>query len=383
MSWQDKKLGDVAKVISGYAFKSKDFIGSGIPVIKITNIKHEYVSFEDTSFLPENFLSIDKKYHVSENDLLISLTGSHISQPNSVVGRVARYNHKFTALLNQRAGKIMVSEKKANPKFLYYFLRQPKVMHDLALNAGGAANQANISPSNIENLIVKTPDLKTQERIASILSTYDDLIENNRRRIQLLEESARLLYREWFVHFRFPRHEYVEIVDGLPQGWEKVKLGEKIVLNYGKALKADDRIEGEHPVFGSSGTVGSHNKALAKGPGIIVGRKGNAGSTYWSYKDYYAIDTVYYITLESSNFYLFNVLKNMQFVNSDAAVPGLNRDYAYSREYLVPSKNIFKLFNDIVSPIYEQIYKLQDYNEKLKQARDILLPRLMNGEITV
>jgi type I restriction enzyme S subunit len=277
----------------------------------------------------------------------------------------------------------MVSEKKANPKFLYYFLRQPKVMHDLALNAGGAANQANISPSNIENLIVKTPDLKTQERIASILSTYDDLIENNRRRIQLLEESARLLYREWFVHFRFPRHEYVEIVDGLPQGWEKVKLGEKIVLNYGKALKADDRIEGEHPVFGSSGTVGSHNKALAKGPGIIVGRKGNAGSTYWSYKDYYAIDTVYYITLESSNFYLFNVLKNMQFVNSDAAVPGLNRDYAYSREYLVPSKNIFKLFNDIVSPIYEQIYKLQDYNEKLKQARDILLPRLMNGEITV
>jgi len=246
----------------------------------------------------------------------------------------------------------------------------------------GAA-QDNLSQEKLLSLEFHVPKVDEQRRIASILSTYDNLIENNNRRIELLEESARLLYRDWFVFLRYPGHELVNVVDGVPEGWERENLGSKIVLNYGKALKAENRIEGTFPVYGSSGVVGTHEKALIKGPGIIVGRKGNVGSVFWSVGDFYPIDTVYYIDLESSSFYLYHALQNMQFVSNDAAVPGLNREFAYSRLYLEPAPKIAKLFEETVTPIYEQTFKLKAYNNKLKQARDLLLPRLMSGELCV
>ncbi|MFG1487664.1 restriction endonuclease subunit S, partial [Oceanospirillum sp. HFRX-1_2] len=195
--------------------------------------------------------------------------------------------------------------------------------------------------------------------------------------------SARLLYQEWFVHLRFPGHEQVKITDGVPEGWEKKPLKQIATLNYGKALKADVRVPGPFPVYGSSGEVGSHEKALVKGPGIVVGRKGNVGSAYWVNTDFYPIDTVYFISAEESSLFLYHALQNVQFINTDVAVPGLNRDMAYSREILVPDDKNYQRFLSEVVPIQEQINKLQDYNIKLAQARDLLLPKLMSGELTV
>lgn len=106
-------------------------------------------------------------------------------------------------------------------------------------------------------------------------------------------------------------------------------------------------------MYGSSGVIGTHEKVLIKGPGIIVGRKGNVGSVFWSNGDFYPIDTVYYIASESSSFHLYHALQNMQFISNDAAVPGLNRDFAYSRPYLEPAARIAALFEETVMPIYE------------------------------
>ncbi|MBN1843804.1 MAG: restriction endonuclease subunit S, partial [Deltaproteobacteria bacterium] len=210
-----------------------------------------------------------------------------------------------------------------------------------------------------------------------------DLIENNRRRIQLLEQAARLLYKEWFVHLRFPGHEHVKIKNGVPEEWENKPLGEIGTLNYGKGLKADNRIPGAFPVYGSSGVVGTHDKALVEGPGIIVGRKGNVGSVYWSENDFFPIDTVYFIDSASSSFYLYYALLHTQFISTDVAVPGLNRDYAHSRKILLAEANIRSLFEELVSPIHTQISTIRRYNEILSRARDLLLHRLMNGDITV
>jgi type I restriction enzyme S subunit len=263
-------------------------------------------------------------------------------------------------------------------KFMYYLLRSLPLSK---LNTDAAV--PGLNRNNAYRLEIELPSSEVQDKIADILSAYDDLIENNRRRIQLLELLAHLLYKEWFVYFRFPGHEHVKITDGVPDGWEKVKLGDKVVFNYGKALKADYRIESYYPVYGSSGIIGTHEEPLVKGPGIIIGRKGNVGSVFWSSKDFYPIDTVYFINSETSDYYLYNSLKNMQFVNSDGAVPGLNRNYAYSKSYLIPDFKLLSLFEETVSPIYEQIHKLGTYNEKLIQARNFLLPRLMSGEIAV
>jgi type I restriction enzyme S subunit len=158
-------------------------------------------------------------------------------------------------------------------------------------------------------------------------------------------------------------------------------LGERVTLNYGRALKAEDRVNGPFPVYGSSGVVGSHDRPLAQGPGIIVGRKGNIGSVFWSSKDFYAIDTVYYLDSETSNLYIFYALKHMHFISTDVAVPGLNRDLAYSRLLLLPSKSILMQFLETVSPMHEQMAKLEEIITKLKGVRDLLLPRLMSGEL--
>jgi len=267
-------------------------------------------------------------------------------------------------------------------QFLFYamFAHREKI-RKLATEASHGTKK--LESDVLSGFEILVPKMEVQLRVAKVASAYDNLIENNRRRIGLLEASARLLYREWFVYHRFPGHEHVKVVDGVPEGWEKKTLGEKIILHYGKALKAETRIEGNIPVYGSSGVIGTHDKALVKGPGIIVGRKGNVGSVYWSDGDFYPIDTVYYVASESSTFHLYHALKNMQFVSNDAAVPGLNRDFAYSRPYLDPVPRIAALFEETVTPIYEQIFKLKAYNDKLKQARDLLLPRLMSGEIAV
>ncbi|TXH64642.1 MAG: hypothetical protein E6Q81_03375 [Thermomonas sp.] len=230
---------------------------------------------------------------------------------------------------------------------------------------------------------IPVPPIKVQLRLASCLSAYDDLIENNRRRIKLLEESARLLYREWFVHLRFPGHEHVKVVDGVPEGWERKPLKEIATLNYGKALKEELRQPGPYPVYGSSGIVGSHMAGLTSGPGIIVGRKGNVGSVYWSPVAFFAIDTVYYISVEQSSLYLYYALQDAQFISTDVAVPGLNRDFAYSRQLLVPADQVLSEFLEAVMPFHQQIEKLTILSEKLHEARDLLLPRLMSGDLVV
>ncbi len=267
-----------------------------------------------------------------------------------------------------------------NTRFLYYSLR-PALSHFQSVSIGAATQY--LTKKILDNFKIAIPPIVTQERIASTLSAYDDLIENNRRRIQLLEQAARLLYKEWFVRLRFPGHEHVKVKDGVPEGWEKKPLGEFAPLNYGKALKKDHRIPGPFPVFGSSGVVGTHEKALVPGPAIIVGRKGNAGSVHWSQDDFYPIDTVYFIEAKHCSIYLYYALLHTQFINTDVAVPGLNRDFAHSRLLLLPDNQILALFEQHTTTIYEQMNRLEKYSQELAKARDLLLPRLMNGEVAI
>jgi type I restriction enzyme, S subunit len=263
-------------------------------------------------------------------------------------------------------------------RFLFYSLR-PALSHFQALSIGAATQY--LTKGILDNFQVALPAIREQDRIASILSAYDDLIENSRRRTQLLEQAARLLYKEWFVHLRFPGHEHVTITDGVPEGWERKKIGEFAPFKYGKALKNDDRVPGPFPVYGSSGIIGTHERALVVGPAIIVGRKGNVGSVYWSKEDFHPIDTVYFIEAEHSSAYLYYALTHTQFINTDVAVPGLNRDFAHSRALLIPGKKILVLFERQATIIHDQVDQLTKHSELLAQARDLLLPRLMNGEM--
>jgi type I restriction enzyme S subunit len=278
--------------------------------------------------------------------------------------------------------KIEPPEEKLRSKFLFYFLGLRQSVEWLERNAVGTT-MLNLNTKILGGLKVPLFAPKKQDEIVEILSAYDDLIENNRRRIQLLEQAARLLYKEWFVHLRFPGHEHTQIIDGVPEGWRKKPLGTFAPLKYGKALKNDDRVPGPFPVYGSSGIVGIHTKAFVLGPTIIVGRKGNVGSVYWSPDDCHPIDTVYYIDSGNCSFFLYYALQQMTFISTDVAVPGLNRDFAHSRLMLVAEQKILRLFEETVSPLHQQTELLKRQNASLAKARDLLLPKLMNGEVAV
>lgn len=173
----------------------------------------------------------------------------------------------------------------------------------------------------------------------------------------------------------------MNIKNGVPEGWKRKTIIEVAPFHYGKSLKKENRIPGSFPVYGSSGIIGTHEKALVKGPAIIVGRKGNVGSVFWSESDFYPIDTVYFIESHQCSFYLYYALSGIQFINTDVAVPGLNRDLAHSKKIIIPDKNILAHFNQVVGLLHTEMNMLTKYNEKLAQARNLLLPRLMNGEV--
>jgi len=275
-----------------------------------------------------------------------------------------------------------------NGRVIPYFLLWLMVYLGSRIESMGTGTTVKgIRLEQLKDLDVALPPLPTQRKIASILSAYDDLIENNTRRIKILEEMAQALYREWFVKFRFPGHEKVKMVESeiglVPEGWEVKKLGDMIELAYGKALKADDRVEGSFPVYGSGGVIGYHNESLVKAPGIIVGRKGNVGSVFWSDYDFFPIDTVYYVNSTIPLHYIYYNLQSQNFINNDAAVPGLNRNQAYMLPFLLPKKDVLLEYENFVKDVFKHTKNLRNKNTNLRRTRDLLLPKLISGEVDV
>ncbi len=319
---------------------------------------------------------------VRSGDVLLNITGDGVTFARACIVP----DQVLPACVNQHVSIIRVDRDVCEPGYLLSFLTHPLAKRYMeSFNTGGSRRA--LTKSHIESFEVPLPPLPIQRRIAGILSAYDELIENSHRRIKILESMARALYREWFVHFRFPGHESVPRVPStlgeIPQGWEVKKLGEVAELKYGKALKKEDRRDGEYPVYGSSGIVGTHDAALVKGPGIVVGRKGNVGSVFWCDEDFFVIDTAYFVTSSFPLRYLFYVLPTLNFINSDAAVPGLSRNQAYTLKVLVPPASLLEKFCGLAGTFERQASTLQRQIQNLRRTRDLLLPRLLSGKIDV
>ena len=373
--WPLRPLGRCAKFLSG-GTPSKarpDFWEGDIPWVSSGEMTEKRI--HDTSLRITTEAAEAGSRLVPSNTVLAVVRGMSLANEFRIA--ITRREVAFNQDL-----KAFACVPDVESEFLFYaLLARREYIRNLATEASHGTKK--LETDVLASVQIAVPQPEIQRQAVSILASYDDLIENNRRRMTLLEESARLLYREWFVLLRFPGYEHTRISDGVPEGWEKKTLGECITLNYGKALKAEVRIDGEYPVYGSSGIVGSHEKPLVKGPAIILGRKGNVGSVYWSSKSFYPIDTVYFVDAESSSLYLYYALKHMHFISTDVAVPGLNRDFAYSRPLLRPTATMLREFLETVTPIHAQLDKLDEMNQKLRTARDLLLPRLMSGEIAV
>ncbi|CAK0755737.1 type I restriction enzyme, S subunit [Gammaproteobacteria bacterium] len=348
--WQLKSFeAMLAEPVRNGIYKTKEFHGRGARVVNMGELfSFDFISGQEmkrVELTPDE----ENKTGLVDGDLLFARRSLVLEGAGKCALVV---NPPDTMTFESSIIRARPNRRVAEPRFLFYLFASPLGRAIIASIATRTA-VSGIRGSDLSQVGLPLPPLSVQRRIAGILSAYDELIENNQRRIKILESMARALYCEWFVHFRFPGHEKVPLVASplgeIPQGWEVKRLDEVLELKYGKALKKEDRRDGPFPVYGSSGMVGTHESSLVKGPGIIVGRKGNVGSIFWCNDDFFVIDTAYFVTSSLPLRFLFYVLPTLNFINSDAAVPGLSRNQAYTLEILVPPTKLLTMFCELVN----------------------------------
>lgn len=397
MTWRETTLGAGIHIKHGYAFKSEFFVNSGKYIVLTPGNFYEEGGFrlraeKDRAYsgsIPENFI-------LSKGDIIIAMT----EQDAGLLGSSALIPENDRFLHNQRLGLIdKIDEELFNKNFLYYLFNTYSIRGQISGSASGTKVR-HTSPDKIYRVKIKIPDVTTQQKIADILSKYDDLIENNRRRIELLERSARLLYKEWFVRLRFPGHEHTPIIDGIPEGWEKVRLKDIADLTMGQSPESEyynedrsglpfhqgvtnfgirfpenkvycakiTRIANEGDIlFSVRAPVGRMNISLEK---IIIGRGLAAIRAKHNYQGF-----LYY--------HLKNYFFKEDMIGSGVIFASVTKAGLENVQLIKPKDSILAIFLDKTTSIDEQIKILFRQNQKLKQARDILLPKLMNGEIEV
>ncbi|MFZ1181352.1 MAG: restriction endonuclease subunit S [Herbaspirillum sp.] len=251
----------------------------------------------------------------------------------------------------------------------------------------GTSGRQRVPSSAVEKYPIALPPLEEQRAIAHILGTLDDKIELNRRTNATLEAMARALFKSWFVDFDgVPPQNMQESELGLiPKGWRVGTLVDLCELRYGKALKATERRESEVPVYGSGGITGYHDEALVTKPTIIVRRKGTVGALYWQSAPCFPIDTVFYVEPRVSLHFCYYAMTQMGLhnLNTDAAVPGLNRDNAYRQNVVIPSANLMAKWDVIASSLHARMDSTDEQTATLAILRDALLPKLLSGELRV
>lgn len=385
MKWEKVEIGRVAKVISGFAFKSKDFKPIGTPVIKIKNIKDENIVLNESDCV-DSTIEVPLRFHLSKGDILISLTGSHITLPSSVVGRVAKYRHETNSYLNQRAGKfINIDNAKCYNDYLFYFLLQKETLTKIANKAQGAANQANISPGDVEGVEINLPSLPTQRKIASILSAYDDLIENNLNRIKLLQEKAFLKYKGIVKSEKleeFTIEELANVVMGQSPTSDTYTNEKEDNLPFHQGVTNFSNYFVEHKIYCKApikiaeegdilfsvrapvGRINFTNDKICIGRGLCAFRSKKGFQNYF----YHQLKEFFFTVDVIGNGAIFNAVTKVELMKV---------------KLKTPKEKIQKEFEVEAQQMYNLILNLTNQNTKLREARDILLLRLMNGQIEV
>jgi len=421
MSWPNVKLETIA-ANEPYSFiggpfgsnlTTKDYVESGIPVIRGVNLNGG------------RYLDHSKFVYVSYEKMRKDLS-SNLARPGDVVftqrgtlGQISIIddNSLYSEyVISQSQMKLTVNQHLANRHFIFYYFSTDEAIEKLK-SYTSSSGVPHINLTVLRNFKIPLPPIHVQDSIVQLLSTYDDLIENNRRRIQLLEQAARLLYKEWFVHFRFPGHEHVTITDGVPEAWQPTSISKLATVYRGKSYKSSElRDEGGHDFvnlkciqrfggFRSSGIKrfeGEHKEHHRVFSGdivmavtdmtrdaMIVAQAGRIPRAIGE-RAIYSMDLVKIVPEpEIAPNWLYLLFRHSEFsfvVREHATgtnVLHLKPKYIENWRAPLPPTTLRRTFAEVVDPILAQVDLLESQNSALAKARDLLLPRLMTGEIQV
>ena len=386
------KLSDVCEFIVDCPHSTAKDEGEGYPLIRTPNIGKGRLLLEGVHRVSENIYNKRNARAVPQDDDLIFAR-------EAPAGNVAIIKNGEKVCLGQRTVLLRPNKDLVNPDFLAYFLLAPEQQYGLLGTANGAT-VAHVNIPTIRELKISLPSLEVQNRIAAIITAYDDLIENNQKQIKLLEEVAQRLYKEWFVDLRFPGHETTPITDGIPEGWNSRTLAEIADVIMGQSPKSefynqDGKGLPFHQGVGSYGTrfvidntYSTSFTRIAEAGSILfsvrapVGRLNMTKNKVVIGRGLAAIN--HRAGMQS---YLFYLLKERFFkddiIGNGAIFASISKDELLGQKFTVPSNDLVARFNAIVSDIDKKIAGLADQITLLTEARDRLLPKLMNGEIEV
>ena len=399
MSWPKRPIGEVCSHAVDCVNRTAPVVDYETPykMLRTTNVRGGFVDTKNVRYVTqETYERWIRRLIPERGDIFLTR--------EAPLGDVGRLTSDEAVFLGQRLFHYRANPKYMDARFLAYALQSPRVQGWIkGIGMGATVEHARVG--DFHKVPVPVPPVDVQARIGAILSAYDDLIENNQRRIALLEAAARLLYREWFVHFRFPGHEHVKITDGLPEGWERRSLGNvvHVVKNIVKPSHfTDDDIHiGLEHIPRRSFTLANWESAADLVSGKIrfeendilfcgirpyfhkVGfalRAGLGSSDALVWRVINAKDWPLVVCATSSDHFVAVASKT---VREGSKMP--RADWKVLQEYSIPKPavGLLKTFNESVLSITEQCKTLAFQNRVLAQARDLLLPRLMNGEIVV
>lgn len=395
-----------------YLYKRIDELGNVITGKTPSTSVEEYYDGQFPFITPTDIPSFSEKY-LPSTERTISNAGAKVLKScllpkgsicfvsiGSTIGKMCKVG--VPSFSNQQINSIIPFDK-YDSDYLFYCLRYAKGYFQL-IGGGTGSGKGIVNKTTFQKtrlFIIKEKDI--QSKIATILNNYDQLIENNNKRIKLLEDMAESLYKEWFVRFRFPGYEkanakfqsakgwtYGDREEGqiIPKDWNFKELIEIAEFKRGKNITASEMMEGDIPVI-AAGLVpsGYHNKANVRGYNLTVSASGaNAGYMTYHLEDIWAADCSYYQNDENL-WFVYNALKFLQPVISNMQI-GSAQPHVYAKNInrlstIVPDKDLIKLFVKKVSAIYDEIKILKEKNENLTKQRDALLPRLMSGKLEV
>ena len=382
MKWEKVKLGDIATFSNGINF-NKTAYAKGIKLIGVSNFGDRF--YPDYSQLQEVKKDIVRLEDCLRNGDIVFVRSNGNKE---LVGRcmlVKNPTERVTYSGFCIRARLNDTDRYDPVYFTYYF--KSKAFRRAVSGTAVGANIQNLSQARLSNHECRIPSIEVQHRIADILSAYDDLIENNQKQIKLLEEAAQRLYKEWFVNLRFPGHENTKIVDGVPEGWSRTNINEILTFHRGYDLTKNEMKAGRYPVVGSTTVIGYHNEFKIKGPGIVTGHSGSLGKYQFIWDNFWPHNTSLYISdyKDHNIFFVYSLLQTVDFasLNNGGAIPTLNRNVLSNIEVIEPTDELQEMFAKIAEAQYRKIRNLEKQNNQLKMARDVLLPKLMSGEVEV
>lgn len=384
MNWGKTRIGDVYEGLYDGPHATPPRSEKGAIFLGISNVTSDgHLNLDDIKYIAEQDLpKWTKRVTPQAGDIVFSY--------EATLNLYAMIPEGFWGCLGRRMALIRPDENKAIGKFLFYYFFSEEWRATVASNTIVGATVDRIPIAKFPDFLISLPPLETQKKIASVLSAYDDLIENNQKQIKLLEEAAQRLYKEWFVDLHFPGYEDVKVVNGVPEGWRKELVGNLIskVARTKEIKTAEYLSEGRIPVIDQSrmfiaGYTNDYEAQVDIGrPVIVFGdhtrilkyiqfpfAKGADGTQLIVSDQKRMPQSLFYLSLKAIDLSNYHYARHFKYLKAESV--------------LIPSVEIAEAFDQLATPILQKIQKLRDICNISSEARDRLLPKLMSGEIEV